>query len=82
MRTGRNEDGSIQILRGKWRAHLAEMGLFGKVELTSAMSSEDVKSEICQIFMVAMGLTADGISNKRFSDQLLTAHRIVSSFSI
>jgi len=64
MITSCKEDGSIQIPRGRWRAHLAEMGLFGKVELTSAMSSEDVKSEICQVFMVAMGLTVDDISNK------------------
>jgi len=40
------------------------MGLFGKVELTSLMSAEEVKFEICQVFMIPMGLTKDDMANK------------------
>ena len=60
------DDGVIQIPRGKCRARLAEAGLLGKVELTSVMDAEEVKSEICQVFMVPMALSKNDIANKRF----------------
>ena len=62
----RRDNGIIQIPRGKCRARLAEAGLLGKVELTSAMDPDEVKSEICQVFMIPMALSKDDIVNKRF----------------
>lgn len=45
---------SVQIPRGKQRAQLADMGLQGKVTLTSEMSEEAIRAEIRSAFMEAM----------------------------
>ena len=40
----------IPIPRGEYRKKLCEMGLVGKITLSSDMSPEDIKEEICSIF--------------------------------
>ena len=47
---------SIPIPRGKQRALLANMGLQGKVTLTSHMTEEEIRSEIRSAFVEAMGI--------------------------
>ncbi len=64
--TSQRADGVIHIPRRTPRTELAEVGLLGKVELTSLMTPEEVKSEICQVFMTPMALSKDDIANKMF----------------
>ncbi len=52
----------ISIPRNAKRNLLAELGLVGKIEFTSAMSADDIKEEICKVFATPMGLTLESIS--------------------
>ena len=58
-----DEGGTILIPRGSSRARLAEAGLFGKIEFTSAMSENEIKSEICRAFMQPMGLCENDLAD-------------------
>ena len=40
--------------RGDRRAQLAKSGLIGKVSLSSAMSEDDTRAEVCSVFSVAL----------------------------
>lgn len=44
------DGGNITYPRGKYRAHLASLGLIGKLHLTSEMTDDDVVMEICTVF--------------------------------
>ena len=45
----------IPIPRGAKRGEIAMAGLIGKISLTSNMSEEEIREEICAIFTVAFG---------------------------
>ena len=44
----------VQIPRGKKRCALAQMGLIGKIHLTSEMSEENIMAEVRSVFAKAM----------------------------
>lgn len=50
---------TIPYPRGKYRSRLAAQGLIGKIHLTSEMSIEDVKAEVCSVFHKAMNEKSD-----------------------
>ena len=60
--TGSNR---ITIPRQDKRNMLAEIGLVGKIEFNSGMSSEDVRREVCEVFSEPIGLTSEDIKNNR-----------------
>ena len=45
----------IPISRGAKRGEIAMAGLIGKISLSSTMSEEDIREEICAIFAVVFG---------------------------
>ena len=45
----------IPIPRGAKRGEIAMAGLIGRISLSSTMSEEDIREEICAIFTVAIG---------------------------
>ena len=49
-------DGNIHIPRGSRRTELADAGLLGKIQFSSVMSAQEMRSEICRVFAVPMGL--------------------------
>ena len=51
--------GSIKYPRGKYRARLGNLGLIGKIHLTSDMTVEEVNSEVCSVFKKPMSEKAD-----------------------
>ena len=59
----RSENGSICIPRSTRREKLGKAGLVGKIEITSSMTEDEVRSEICEVFAVPMGLTVEDIKN-------------------
>ena len=56
-----SESTSLQLAypRGKSRGKLCSLGLVGKIQLSSAMSDEEVQQEIRSVFSVPMGGRAD-----------------------
>uniref|UniRef100_A0A1X7T8Y0 Uncharacterized protein n=1 Tax=Amphimedon queenslandica TaxID=400682 RepID=A0A1X7T8Y0_AMPQE len=64
----KTESGSISIPRSTRREALGKAGLVGKVELTSDMNEDEIRTEICEVFAAPMGLTVDDIkTGKRFN---------------
>jgi len=53
--------GDITVLQSDKRAVLGRAGLVGKIELSSAMSEEDVRREICEVFSMPMGVSGDDL---------------------
>ena len=53
--------GDIIVPRSDKRAVLGRAGLVGKIELSSAMSEEDVRKEICEVFSMPMGVSGDDL---------------------
>ena len=58
-----NETGSVCIPRSNNRETLGKAGLVGKIELSSDMTEDEVRTEICELFSVPMGLTTDNIKD-------------------
>ncbi|XP_019858212.1 PREDICTED: uncharacterized protein LOC109586463 [Amphimedon queenslandica] len=58
-----NETGSVCIPRSNNREMLGKAGLVGKIELSSDKTEDEVRTEICELFAVPMGLTTDNIKD-------------------
>lgn len=62
----KGRSGDISIPRITRRNKLGQAGLVGKIELNSSMSDDEVRTEICQVFAVPMGLIEEDIKDGRF----------------
>jgi hypothetical protein len=58
-RRNARQGGNLMYPRGKYRAFLGSCGLIGKLHLTSTMSEEEVKAEICTVFKEQMNNDLD-----------------------
>ena len=59
----RNKSGDVVIPRSGKRSLLGRAGLIGKIEINSTMTDLEVRKEICEVFSMAMGITADDIKH-------------------
>ena len=55
----------VSVPRCSARTRLGKAELIGKVEFHSGMSEEEVRTEICEVFSVPMGLKEENMKNKR-----------------
>lgn len=62
----KKRDGEICIPRCGKRSLLGKAGLVGKLELSSDMSDEDVRREICEVFATPMGLSEPDLKINNF----------------
>ena len=59
MRDSNSRSSKVTIPRGEHSSALSEAGLQGKVEFGSTMSEEEVRREICCVFVKAMEYDPD-----------------------
>lgn len=53
----------LVVPRSNNRETLGKAILFGKIELSSDMTEDEVRTEICELFSGPMGLTTDNIKD-------------------
>ncbi len=59
----KSDEGDVVIPRNSRREKLGKTGLVGKIEISSDMTEQQVRSEICEVFSTPMGLSAEDIKN-------------------